>query len=103
MIEAQSPSDKQKQQLQATRTSSPLAGIHRLLHRAMSTIPLGLYLWKRLKQCGIDHIFGVPGDFNLTLLDHIYNVEGLQWIGSTNEYARIATHLSRTSFDDLLG
>jgi pyruvate decarboxylase len=27
----------------------------------------------------------VPGDFNLTLLDHIYDVEGLDWVGNTNE------------------
>ena len=51
----------------------------------MATIPLGRYLWERIHQVGIDHIFGVPGDFNLTLLDHIYNVDGLEWIGSTNE------------------
>ncbi|KAK4554952.1 hypothetical protein LTR86_008100 [Recurvomyces mirabilis] len=51
----------------------------------MATIPLGLYLWKRIHQCGINHIFGVPGDFNLTLLDYIYDVEGLEWVGNTNE------------------
>ena len=51
----------------------------------MATIPLGLYLWKRIHQCGINHIFGVPGDFNLTLLDHVYDVEGLEWVGNTNE------------------
>ena len=51
----------------------------------MSTVPLGLYLWTRIKQVGVSHIFGVPGDFNMTLLDHIYNVDGLEWVGSTNE------------------
>lgn len=25
-------------------------------------------------QVGVNHIFGVPGDFNLTLLDHIYSI-----------------------------
>ena len=49
------------------------------------TIPLGLYLWTRIKQVGVNRIFGVPGDFNLTLLDHIYGVEGLEWVGNTNE------------------
>lgn len=49
------------------------------------TVPLGLYLWTRVKQVGVNRIFGVPGDFNLTLLDHIYDVEGLDWIGNTNE------------------
>ncbi|EMD00375.1 hypothetical protein BAUCODRAFT_118154 [Baudoinia panamericana UAMH 10762] len=65
----------------------------------MATVPLGLYLWKRLKQIGIDHIFGVPGDFNLNLLDYIYDVPDLKWVGNTNElnaayaadgYARVA-------------
>ncbi|KAK5125323.1 hypothetical protein LTR85_000432 [Meristemomyces frigidus] len=51
----------------------------------MATIPLGRYLWERIHQCGINHIFGVPGDFNLTLLDHIYDVDGLEWVGNTNE------------------
>lgn len=49
------------------------------------TIPLGRYLWTRIHQLGVNHIFGVPGDFNLTLLDHIYPIEGLEWIGNTNE------------------
>lgn len=49
------------------------------------TIPLGLYLWTRIKQVGVNRIFGVPGDFNLTLLDHIYDVDGLEWVGNTNE------------------
>ncbi|KAK4541378.1 hypothetical protein LTR36_007979 [Oleoguttula mirabilis] len=51
----------------------------------MATVPLGRYLWERIHQCGINHIFGVPGDFNLTLLDHIYDVDGLEWVGNTNE------------------
>lgn len=49
------------------------------------TIPLGRYLWTRIKQVGVNRIFGVPGDFNLTLLDHIYDVDGLEWVGNTNE------------------
>lgn len=50
-----------------------------------ATVPLGRYLWERIHQVGVNHIFGVPGDFNLTLLDHIYKVDGLEWIGNTNE------------------
>ncbi|KAK6344540.1 hypothetical protein TWF696_008174 [Orbilia brochopaga] len=48
-------------------------------------IPLGEYLFRRIKSLGISHILGCPGDFNLTLLDHIYNVEGLKWVGCCNE------------------
>lgn len=28
---------------------------------------------------------GVPGDFNLDFLDYIYDVQGLKWIGNSNE------------------
>ncbi|KAL2443856.1 Pyruvate decarboxylase [Exophiala dermatitidis] len=50
-----------------------------------STVPLGQYLFRRIKELGTEHILGVPGDFNLTLLDEIYNVPGLKWIGCCNE------------------
>lgn len=46
------------------------------------SIALAEYLIKRLEQLGIEHIFGVPGDFNLTLLDH---VPEKKWIGCCNE------------------
>jgi pyruvate decarboxylase len=51
----------------------------------MATVPLGRYIWQRIHECGVNHIFGVPGDFNLTLLDYIYDVDGLEWVGNTNE------------------
>ncbi|EXJ58018.1 hypothetical protein A1O7_05441 [Cladophialophora yegresii CBS 114405] len=50
-----------------------------------STVCMGQYLFQRIKQLGTQHILGVPGDFNLTLLDEIYNVGGLKWIGCCNE------------------
>ncbi|MCE0536162.1 thiamine pyrophosphate-dependent enzyme [Kineosporia rhizophila] len=46
---------------------------------------LAEYLGRRLRQAGVEHLFGVPGDFNLTLLDHLNEVEGLAWVGSPNE------------------
>ncbi|EEP82374.1 hypothetical protein UREG_07239 [Uncinocarpus reesii 1704] len=48
-------------------------------------IPVGEYLFRRLHQLGIRHVLGVPGDFNLNLLDHIYNVPDLRWVGTCNE------------------
>ncbi|GIF14205.1 alpha-keto acid decarboxylase family protein [Actinoplanes teichomyceticus] len=50
-----------------------------------STITLAEYLGRRLTQAGVAHLFGVPGDFNLTLLDHLATVPGLRWVGSPNE------------------
>ena len=51
----------------------------------MSDITLGKYLFERLKQVEVSTIFGLPGDFNLTLLDKIYEVEGMRWAGNANE------------------
>ncbi|CCK72215.1 alpha-keto acid decarboxylase family protein KNAG_0J01340 [Huiozyma naganishii CBS 8797] len=51
----------------------------------MSTISLGHYLFERLKQVGVNTIFGLPGDFNLVLLDKIYDVPGIRWAGNANE------------------
>ncbi|KAK6811029.1 Pyruvate decarboxylase [Aspergillus parasiticus] len=48
------------------------------------TLPLARYLFKRLRQLGVDSIFGVPGDYNLTLLDHVVP-SGLKWVGNCNE------------------
>lgn len=43
------------------------------------------YLLDRLKELGIDEIFGVPGDYNLQFLDHITASADLKWIGTANE------------------
>ncbi|GMG56056.1 unnamed protein product [Ambrosiozyma monospora] len=50
-----------------------------------SQITLGRYLFERLKQVSVTSIFGVPGDFNLALLDKIYEVDGVRWVGNSNE------------------
>ncbi|GMM53441.1 indolepyruvate decarboxylase 1 [Maudiozyma humilis] len=51
----------------------------------MSTISLGRYLFERLNQVNVNTVFGVPGDFNLVLLDKLYEVKGMRWAGDTNE------------------
>ncbi|KAI0487072.1 thiamine diphosphate-binding protein [Xylaria cf. heliscus] len=45
---------------------------------------LAEYLFTRLKQLGIGAVHGVPGDFNLTLLDYV-EPAGLLWVGNANE------------------
>lgn len=49
------------------------------------TVTVGQYLATRLVQLGADHVFGLPGDFNLSLLDQMTTVDGFTWVGSTNE------------------
>lgn len=48
------------------------------------TIKLAEYLFTRLKQLGVGAVHGVPGDYNLTLLDYV-EPSGLQWVGNCNE------------------
>ncbi len=48
-------------------------------------ITIADYLLRRLKELGIDEIFGVPGDYNLALLDKVVAYEGLHWVGNCNE------------------
>lgn len=43
------------------------------------------YLLDRLDACGIRHLFGVPGDYNLQFLDHVIAHPRLQWVGCANE------------------
>jgi len=43
------------------------------------------YLLDRLAEFGIGEIFGVPGDFNLELLDHVVAHDKLHWVGNCNE------------------
>jgi pyruvate decarboxylase len=48
-------------------------------------ISLGTYFFERMKESGVHSIFGVPGDFNLALLDHVKEVENIRWVGNANE------------------
>ncbi|KAJ0601444.1 putative pyruvate decarboxylase [Helianthus annuus] len=46
---------------------------------------LGRHLARRLVQIGVSDVFSVPGDFNLTLLDHLIAEPGLNLVGCCNE------------------
>ncbi|KAJ4176689.1 hypothetical protein NW767_015057 [Fusarium falciforme] len=48
------------------------------------TIELASYLFIRLRQLGIKKVHGLPGDYNLTLLDYV-EPSGLEWSGNCNE------------------
>lgn len=49
-----------------------------------SPVKLAEYLFQRLRQVGIRSIHGVPGDYNLEMLDYIPDA-GLSWVGNVNE------------------
>ncbi|PEX82037.1 indolepyruvate decarboxylase [Bacillus cereus] len=54
--------------------------IHMKIQYTVST-----YLLDRLYELGIEHIFGVPGDYNLAFLDDVIAHKNLEWIGNCNE------------------
>lgn len=70
---------------ESPRSDSPVHG----LSSVVKDITLGRYVFERLLNCGSKTIFGVPGDFNLPLLEYLYEEElvqnGLQWVGTCNE------------------
>ena len=43
------------------------------------------YLIDRLKEVGVEHVFGVPGDFGFPFMDQIEAAAGLTWVGACNE------------------
>ncbi|RZS87433.1 indolepyruvate decarboxylase [Motilibacter rhizosphaerae] len=47
-------------------------------------LTVGGYLGARLRQCGVGHLFGLPGDYSMALLDELL-ATGLDWVGTTNE------------------
>ncbi|WP_337063315.1 alpha-keto acid decarboxylase family protein [Kineococcus sp. G2] len=52
---------------------------------AATTVTVGTYLARRLAQLGVRHLFGLPGDFNLALLDELLAAGEQRWVGSANE------------------
>ena len=52
---------------------------------ATRRMKIGDFLLRRLEEAGIRHLFGVPGDYNLTLLQQLQDTGMLKWIGTTGE------------------
>jgi len=49
------------------------------------TMKIGEFLLRRLKEAGVRHLFGVPGDYNLELLQQLQDTDALQWVGTCSE------------------
>ena len=47
-------------------------------------ITVAEYLLTRLKEIGVDHLFGVPGDFVLGFLNQVLKSD-VQYVGTCNE------------------
>ncbi|RDS79164.1 alpha-keto acid decarboxylase family protein [Dyella monticola] len=46
---------------------------------------IGDFLLRRLEEAGIRHLFGVPGDYNLTVLQQLHDAKRVKWVGTTGE------------------
>ncbi|MGU7784319.1 alpha-keto acid decarboxylase family protein [Burkholderia sp. PU8-34] len=46
---------------------------------------IGDFLLRRLEEAGVRHLFGVPGDYNLALLQQLQDGGALEWVGNTGE------------------
>ncbi|MFE2048195.1 alpha-keto acid decarboxylase family protein [Streptomyces sp. NPDC059459] len=49
------------------------------------TVTVAEYLLQRLAALGVRHLFGVPGDYNLALLDTVLAFPNIEWVGTANE------------------
>src|SRR5215475_9851892 len=47
--------------------------------------PIGNFLLRRLQEAGVRHLFGVPGDYNLALMQQLEERGEPAWIGNCNE------------------
>ncbi|MCE7000800.1 thiamine pyrophosphate-dependent enzyme [Saccharothrix sp. S26] len=43
------------------------------------------HILDRLSSLGVRHLFGMPGDYNLKVLDRVVAHPGVEWVGTTNE------------------
>jgi TPP-dependent 2-oxoacid decarboxylase len=48
-------------------------------------ISVGKYLGSRIVEAGCTHVFGVAGDYNLSLLGELNTEPGLQLVSTCNE------------------
>jgi indolepyruvate decarboxylase len=46
---------------------------------------IGNFLLRRLQEAGIQHLFGVPGDYNLGLMQQLEDRGSPAWVGNCNE------------------
>jgi hypothetical protein len=47
------------------------------------TMTVGEFVLRRIREAGVQHAFGVPGDFNLEFLQQLEDSGTLTWIGGS--------------------
>src|SRR5215470_11035689 len=61
------------------------SGEHAMPTSASRRMKVGDFLLRRLEEAGVSHLFGVPGDFNLELLQQLDDAGRLKWVGTCSE------------------
>src|SRR5262249_55174575 len=49
------------------------------------SMKIGDFLLRRLEEAAVRHLFGVPGDYNLELVQQLQDSGALKWIGTCSE------------------
>jgi indolepyruvate decarboxylase len=60
-------------------------GAKTMSSRSSQRMKIGDFLLRRLEEAGVRHLFGVPGDYNLELLQQLQDTGTLKWIGTCSE------------------
>lgn len=53
--------------------------------RQSRRMTIGDFLLRRLTEAGVGHLFGVPGDYNLELLQQMQDSGTMEWVGNCSE------------------
>ncbi|HEV2714959.1 MAG TPA: thiamine pyrophosphate-binding protein, partial [Terriglobales bacterium] len=62
-------------------SAEPLENFEDRVLRPSKRETIGAFLLRRLRELGVNHIFGVAGDFNLEFLEQLAETPGMQWVG----------------------
>ena len=60
---------------------------------------IGDFLLRRLEEAGVRHLFGVPGDYNLELLQQLQDTGTLKWMPGSRRSGHFSAgrcHCSRS-------
>jgi len=52
-----------------------------------TTHSVGTYLIKKIHECGVEHIFGVPGDYVLGFYDQLMRAKDVKVVNTCDELA----------------
>lgn len=69
--------------MNTSATKEPTLSIRPAAGTATTTV--AGYLLTRLAEAGVVSVFGVPGDYNLGLLDAVTGRSSMSWIGTASE------------------